>query len=448
MQIQVNKILNYLFDKIKENKWIVVVTFLFIFILISLLFSGLYIPNSMTIATGDINGTYHKAGLIYKEELAKKGIEVTLLNSQGSVDNLNLLKEKKVDMAFIQNNLISKDQTPDYLKGVASLYNEPIFVFYRKALNIKLLSEIKEKKVSVGKKGSGTYFISTKLLEINDISENQIKPEYLSYLDSAKELLAGKIDVAFMVTSFDNNVIKELISNKDIGLLSFDNYKAYKYHSVNLSTLSLPQGYYDIGKNIPAKEITLLTTLATLVCQKDLHPRIIESLLIIIKEITQKDYDKTLSLENKDFKFPSDKFIDFPMHSASELYFRDGPSFLTRYFSYGAALFISRLKYFLLPLIPFIVLFARVIPSVYNFRLGLIMKKKYKELGEIEKLVVKTDSKKELENLQKRINELKNDMDITSEKIPAQYQRNIYDWKMHISLIEDAVENKLKSVSI
>jgi TRAP transporter TAXI family solute receptor len=418
----------------------------FIFIFISVIFSSLFTPSHFSIATGDINGNYHKMGLVYKDELSKKGINVELINSKGSIENLELLSNKKVDFAFLQNNLLDSKNSYKNIKGIASLYNEPIFVFYRKSLNINLLSDIKNKKVAIGSKGSGTYFLANKILEVNGITEKDIKPNYLSSYDSAKKLINNEVDVAFIVISLDNNIVKELVYNKDISLFSFENYKAYKYHSFSLGNLKIPQGYYDIGKNIPSKEITLLTALATLACQETIPPRIVESLLISIKDITQRDYHESLSFENSGFNFPSDKYVDFEIHSASDLFFKEGPSFLTKYFSYTVALLLSRLKYFLIPLIPFILIFIRVIPGIYNFRLGLIMKKKYKELGDIEKSVVTARNKEDLDLLNIKINDLKKDMDITSQKIPAQYQRNIYDWKMHISLIQDIVNEKIKNI--
>lgn len=413
-----------------------------IFIFISVIFSSLFIPHNFKMATGDINGNYHKMGLLYKKELLKKGIDLELVNTKGSIENLDLLNNNQVDIAFLQNNIVDKSNSYENIKGVASLYNEPIFVFYRKSLNINLLSEIKNKRVSLGSQGSGTYFLSKKILEINGINEKDIKPEYLSSFNASRKLIENKIDVAFIVMSLDSNIIKDLISNKDISLFSFDNYEAYKYHSFSLNNIKIPQGYYDIGKNIPSREIILLSSLATIASQENIPPRIIETLLITIKEITQEQYNQSLSFENSEFSFPSDKYLDFEIHSASELFFKEGPSFLTQYFSYTVALLLSRLKYFLIPLIPFIIIFIRVIPGIYDFRLGLIMKKKYKELGDIEKAILNSKTQEDFEKLLKKVEDLKRDMDITSQKIPAQYQRNIYDWKMHISLIEDVINNK------
>jgi len=436
------------FNKSKSIKLIILFSVIFIISLFLVLVFTVSSSNKFTMATGDINGNYHKIGLIYKEKLKEKGIELSLFNSQGSVENLQLLKDKKVDIALMQNNLIDKNENITYLKGIASLYNEPIFVFYKKNINLKLISQLKNKRVSLGKKGSGTYFISSKIISINGLNENDLKPEFLSYSDSAQKLIDGNIDAVFIMSSFDNPVIKKLMTNENISLFSFSNYKSYKYYSVNLSHLVMPQGYYDLGKNIPDKDIDLLNALATLSAVESLDPKIIESLLITIKELSDKEIDTSLSFESKDIRFPSDKYLDLPIHSASELYFKDGPSFLTKYFSYNAALFISRLKYFLIPLIPFILIFARIIPGIYNFRLGLIMKKKYNELGIIEKEIVQADSKDSLNNLIQKIHSLKEDMEKKAQKIPAQYQRNIYDWKMHTTLIEELINNKIKQMML
>lgn len=431
-----------------NRRLLIVFSFVFLFILLSVIFSSLFLPGDFTIATGDPKGNYHKMGLIYKKELENKGVKVNLVTTKGSLDNLALLNNQEVDMAFLQNNLINNKDTYEHIKGIASLYNEPIFVFYRKDLNINLLSQLKNKRVALGAKGSGTFFLSKQLLQINGLNENDVKGEYISPFESAQKLSNGDIDAAFIVSGVDTDIIKSLIFNDKISLFNFSNYKAYKYHSLNLNKLTIPQGYYDIGKNIPEKEINLLTCFATLASKKDLSPKIIETLLIAIREVTQKEYHKSLSFESDNMSFPSDKFVDFELHSGAELFFKEGPSFLTQYFSYTVALLLSRLKFFLIPLIPFILIFIRVIPGIYNFRVGLIMKSKYRSLISLEKSVLNAKTKDDFAILTKKINELKQDMDLISQKIPPQYQRNIYDWKMHMSLIENIVDNKTKALDI
>lgn len=431
-----------LLEKLNENKWWIV-GFITIVFFISITYTSFTQPNSITIATGDKNGNYHKLGLEVQESMEKKGIKVELVNTQGSIENLGLLKNKKVDLAFIQNNLTDNPQEIPNLKGVASLYHEPVFVFYNN-FRLNLLSQVKGKRISLGQKGSGTYFIAKNLLEMNGIKESDIKPFYYTYSQAKENLFNKNIDIMFLVTSADSNNVRELIEKKGINLLKFENYKSYKFRSPKLGVISIPPGYYDLAENIPSYETPLLTTLATLISQKDVDPRIVESLLITLKELSLKG-NNSLSLESED-NFPSDKFMDFPLHKAAEVYFRDGPSFLSKYFSYNVILFISKLKYFLLPLIPFLVIVMRIIPSINRFRLNLVLKKKYKELNELEKLINDTNSEKDLKEIELKLEILKKTMNEASKRIPTQYQKDIYDWKLHLTMLTDLLNDKIQLI--
>jgi TRAP transporter TAXI family solute receptor len=440
--------------KINEYKWWLIIG-VSVMILSSIIYSMYTIPNSFTLATGDPKGNYHKLGLIFKEEMKKRGIEVNLLSSQGSVENLELLNRKKADIAFMQNNMTrNPEQNPD-LTGIASLYHEPVFVFYQSdlklsllsQLKLSLLSQLKGKRISMGQKGSGTYFIARNLLEMNSLSEADIKPYYYSFSQMQKALIEKSIDVAFVITSVSSNSIKELVKQPGISLFNFENYKAYKYRSPKLGVISLPAGYYYLAENIPEHNTTLLTTLATLVSQKSVDPRLIETLLITIKGLSAREDNSSLSLENEKEVFPSEKFVDFPLHKAAEVYFRDGPSFLSRYFSYNFIFFLSKLKYFLIPLIPFLVIFMRIIPMLNRFRLNRVLKKKYKELNELETLITKTDSEESLREISIKLENLKILMDEASKKIPTQFQKDIYDWKLHLNLLTNALNSKIKQIN-
>ena len=86
--------------------------------------------KEITIATGSKDGNYYKTALKYKELLAQDKVKVNILTSQGSIENIKLLKEKKADIAFIQNGTITDDNV-DNIKALASIYYEPLWVFYK-----------------------------------------------------------------------------------------------------------------------------------------------------------------------------------------------------------------------------------------------------------------------------------------------------------------------------
>ena len=97
-------------------------------------------PKKVTLATGPAQSAYEEFGKRYRKALAVDGIEVVLLPSEGSSANLQLLREGKADLGFVQGG--SHDGTADdaaSLESIGSLFVEPIWMFYREAALAKAI---------------------------------------------------------------------------------------------------------------------------------------------------------------------------------------------------------------------------------------------------------------------------------------------------------------------
>ena len=89
-------------------------------------------PKRVTLATGPAQSAYEAFGKRYQQALAVEGIEVVLLESEGSSANLELLRAGRVDLAFVQGG--TADLQPndrEDLTSLGSLFVEPLWLFYR-----------------------------------------------------------------------------------------------------------------------------------------------------------------------------------------------------------------------------------------------------------------------------------------------------------------------------
>ncbi|GFO71485.1 hypothetical protein BJAS_P1037 [Bathymodiolus japonicus methanotrophic gill symbiont] len=59
-------------------------------------------PKKIVISTGSETGSYYKIAQQYRVELAKEGIELEIISSSGSGENISRLINKQADIAFIQ----------------------------------------------------------------------------------------------------------------------------------------------------------------------------------------------------------------------------------------------------------------------------------------------------------------------------------------------------------
>ncbi|MCW8885842.1 MAG: TAXI family TRAP transporter solute-binding subunit, partial [Motiliproteus sp.] len=212
-------------------------------------------PKTIRIATGNPNNAYYQFAQEYRQALLKQGIELEVLSSAGSVENLQLLTQGEVDIAFVQGGI--PKQPGAELQSLGSLYFEPLWVFYRQGIEFTHLSNLAGKRLAIGKDGSGTRAVALRLLADNGIQDNNAELLPLSGEDAANALIQGDIDLYFSVTSPKSPVVQMLLEQPDIKLFSFDRAPAYTRLHRYLSSVEVPEGIASLAKNIPEQTITL-----------------------------------------------------------------------------------------------------------------------------------------------------------------------------------------------
>ena len=91
--------------------------------------------------------------------------------------------------------------------------------------------------------------------------------------EAGKKLLAGEIDMAFMMTSWESPVVQQLLADDRVKLSSFLHADAFIALYPFLNKVVVPRGVIDIAKDRPSNDVVLIATKASLVVRKDLHPQ-------------------------------------------------------------------------------------------------------------------------------------------------------------------------------
>ena len=196
--------------------WILVVV-----VLLCLIFGGVSynrlasrLPHTIAIASGSEAGQYHHLAQELKEflKLEYPRITVEIKTSNGSAENLDLIKEGEVQFAFYQNNSRSQteeasngklkdaDRTDGEVRAVANLYAEVLHIVVRKSTGIETIRDLRKVNVSVGPKGSGTFQIAAQVLSHYDIRMDSKRMHGLDFAGILSAFENGKIDAAFIVT--------------------------------------------------------------------------------------------------------------------------------------------------------------------------------------------------------------------------------------------------------
>ena len=235
-------------------------------------------PPSAVPFSDDYNaGAYYAHALSYRDYLKQRGITVTVLESAGSLENVEALTSGKADVAFVQSGIV--DPAKSNLSSLGSMYYEPLWVFVRAGLAITSLNELQGKGIAIGPQGSGTRVLSLQLLKENGVDASNAMLAPLSGNEAIDALNGGKLDAIFIVAAASAETVWKLNSSAKVRLLNFDRADAYTRRISTLSALTLPQGSLNLGANEPKQDMRLLAATATLRVRKKHHPALQDLLM-------------------------------------------------------------------------------------------------------------------------------------------------------------------------
>ena len=178
--------------------------------------------QEMGIITGGKKGTYYQFGLNLAQLVKPSGIRLSAYNSSGSVENIYAVyRRPHTQLGIVQADVlafVTKVQTDPVLKRIAKkikmvfpLYNEEIHLLGRR--EITDFDDLVDKRVAIGKEGSGTYLTVRLLFEISDVTPREMVA--IGTDDALVQLKEGKIDAMFYVAGLPVKLFTENVSEED-----------------------------------------------------------------------------------------------------------------------------------------------------------------------------------------------------------------------------------------
>src|SRR5215472_884385 len=381
-------------------------------------------PRKVVMAGGAEGGAYENYAIQYRDALKSNGIELELRRSAGSVENLKLLMDGNsgVSIAFVQGG-IAKEGDDEDLMSLASLYFEPLWVFYR-GPQIDRVSRLRGRRIAVGPVGSGTRPLALQVLALAGVN-----PRNSTLLDldanAAEEALArGRIDAAMIIADTNSPQIVRLLHTKGLRLMSFSQAEALTRRLTFLNHVVLPQGGMDFAANLPAHNVDLVAPTANLIVRDDIHPALISLLMQAATDI-----HGTTGLLRRAGDFPSDKGLDIAMSVDAERFLKSGPPFLQRHLPFWLAVFIDRMVPVLAVLIPLV----RLTPTVYAWRIKRRIFRWYGQLKVLEVDMEKAKSPAEVRALRERLEAI--ELSVSHIPTPLAFSDYLYNLRSHVDLV-------------
>lgn len=219
-----------------------------------------------TLATGGASGPYNIIGTSLTEAYNQTyGVNSKTQTTGASVENMNLIDQGKVEMAFAMSDVVNdavlgrNNFTAPITKvqQIAALYPNYVQIVTSKKSGIKNLEDLKGKRIAVGAQNSGVEVNARNLLQGFGMTYDDVDVDYLGYAEAADALKSGKLDAAFLTSGLPNSSLMELEQGFDLQLVSIDPAKVAEIakNETYFTAKEIPAGTYGNEEAIPTAAI-------------------------------------------------------------------------------------------------------------------------------------------------------------------------------------------------
>jgi len=218
------------------------------------------------VITGSEKGTYYQFGLNFQALGKPNGVNVTVYPSKGSVENIYAVYQRPgVQLGIVQSDVlafVARVQTDETLKRIAKkikmvfpLYNEEVHLLGRKSLNS--FDDLANKRVAVGREGSGTYLTTRLLFKVSEVTPREMVP--IDTDEALAELKAGRIDAMFFVAGYPVRLLSEgVTAADDLTLVPITNKDIAEFYP----RVTIPGGTY-AWQPQPVESVTVKAVLVS-----------------------------------------------------------------------------------------------------------------------------------------------------------------------------------------
>jgi hypothetical protein len=387
-------------------------------------------PRTLTISAGQADSSFYAIARDYAKILARNGVTLKVLPSDGSVQNLDRLLDphQHVDLGLVEGGIASKPQA-DALMSLGSVSYVPLVVFYR-GHGLTLLSQLEGKRIAIGRDGSGTRVLSLKLLEANGIApggDTQLLPT--DGLQAATQLVSGEADAVFLSgDSATRALMLRLYKVPGISAMDFREALAYTRLFPYLDEIELPPGVLDLGRRVPPETVHLIAPTVELVARTTLHPALSDLLIEAAQEV-----HGSAGLLQRAGQFPSAVAHEFPISEDASRYYRSGKSFFYRVLPFWLANIADRVLVLLLPVAVLIFPALRLVPALYRWRMRSRIYRYYGALIAVERSAMHIASDEERRALLVELDYIEESLDTL--KLPLAFTDALYVLREHVRLV-------------
>lgn len=284
--------------------------------------------NIASLASGDVDGEYYAIGQVIEFRARGPGFQIRNHATAGSVENLGLVNEGKVDFGLAQTDLAAmayradslfETSTPmSELRSLGSLFPEPMQIVVSKSSAIQSVEDLRGKMIGIGLPGSGSRVNALMVLDAHGLFESDFtKVLEADLAGSVAALRSGQLDALFVTVAAPARELQNLAATFPMRILSLSSAAIERLREASpyFVPTRLPAHTY------PSQEeaVDTLSVTAMLVTLEqtpfDQVDQLLETVFTALAQSNQRLGAALVSKEN------AQKGLSIPLHPAAEAYY-------------------------------------------------------------------------------------------------------------------------------
>lgn len=404
-------------------------------------------PKTVRLATGPAGSAYAGFGQRYADALAREGITVQLVPTEGSVANLKLLQDGQVDVAFVRGGSGAAPATAnasaaasdagaaidpnESLQSLGALFYEPLWIFMRQGkASPGMLTQLKGLRVSVDQAGSGVPALMQRLMAASGLATGDVHIREMDARSAAQALQAGQLDAVVLTSAPQSPVVQALLRMPGVAPLELVQADAYTRRFPFFRTVTLPRGVADLAADRPPHDVTLLAATTSLLTREQTHP----ALRQLFAQAAQSIHSRAGWLSGAR-EFPNTRTSELPVSPEGDRAINGTPPFWQRWLPFWASNLVQRMWLVIGGLIVLLLPLSRVVPPLYTYRVRQRVFRWYARLRQIEARaqdprVARTDLLDELDELDRVAHHI---------AVPLAHADELYALRDHIDTVRQRV---------
>ncbi|WP_069817263.1 TAXI family TRAP transporter solute-binding subunit [Streptomyces sp. TP-A0874] len=228
----------------------------------------------VSFTTGVSSGVYSRYGELLKRYLAEDlpGVDVRLLSSEGSVQNIERLVSGEATFTIATADAVAayRDEHGEAgLRACARLYDDYMQLVVPADSPVRSASDLRGLRVAIGQPGSGVSLITGRLLEAAGLDEERdIDAVRVGIAEMPRMLREGTIDAFFWSGGLPTGAVKDLAKDFDVRLVQLGDLvdalheqgrKAQYYRAAVMPA----DAYPSVQRGEPVKTVAVANLLVT-----------------------------------------------------------------------------------------------------------------------------------------------------------------------------------------